>query len=139
VPKDGLVAWTSHGPDSCVGFSEMRDPSAPYLRDVPCDGPPTRDLRAERLLDLKDKFYKGRISSPPFVEPPESIVVRRALKRKFDATGNYPVDVFWTWHPRYYANAIRTKVIYEAYPQSQDEVDTILTRIGLQLSVIYDP
>jgi hypothetical protein len=61
------------------------------------------------------------------------------LKRKYDATGRYPDDVYWTWNPRYYPNAVRTKVIYEAYPQSQDEVDTIVARIGMRNSVIHDP
>lgn len=139
VPKDALVAWISHGPDNCIGFSEMRDPTAPYLREAPCAGSPSNDAHAKQLLELKDKFYAGRIFTPPFVEPPESVIVRRILKRNFDATGEYPVDIYWTWNPRYYASAIRTKVFYEAYPQSQDEVDAILARIGLQLSVIYDP
>jgi hypothetical protein len=140
VPKDALVAWISHSPEDCVEFSETRDPTAPYLREGPCaGGSASRDARAFKIFDLKDKFYKGRVFKPPFIEPPESIAVRRILKRKFDATGEYPADVYWTWNPRYYASWIKTKVLYERYPQSQDEVDAILARIGLQLSVIYDP
>ncbi len=140
VPKDALVAWISHGTGhDCVGFSEMRDPTAPYLRETPCAGSSSHDARTDKLLEFKDRFYKGRIFASAFVEPPESILVRRILKRKFDATGEYPVDVYWTWNPRYYASAIRTRIIYEAYPQSQDELDAIVTRIGLHLSVIYDP
>jgi hypothetical protein len=31
------------------------------------------------------------------------------------------------WHPRNYKSAIRTQITYEAYPETQEEVD-ILTR-----------
>jgi hypothetical protein len=137
VPKDNLVAWTNQGTEGCIGFSEMRDPTAPYFREVPCAG--SGKGRAGEFNQLKEKFYKGRVLAPPFDEPPESIAVRRILKRKFDATGEYPLDVHWTWNPRHYASAIRTKIVYEDYPQSQDRVDAILARIGLRVSVIYDP
>lgn len=141
VPKDALVAWINHatGPNGCIRFSETSDPTAPRLRKTPCEGPIVHDGHTEQLFKLKRRFYWGRVISPPFQEPPESIAVRRMLKRKFDATGMHPRDVYWTWNPRYYASAIRTKVHYEAYPQSQDEVDAILARIGLSISVIYDP
>jgi hypothetical protein len=140
VPKDALVAWINHstGPNNCLGFYETSDRTAPRLHEAPC-ARPYLDARTDELIELKGKFYNGRIFSPPFLEPPESVAVRRILKRKFDATGKYPDDVYWTWNPRYYANAIRAKVRYEAYPQSQDEVDAIVARVGLQLSVIYDP
>jgi hypothetical protein len=138
VPRDALVAWINHptGPDNCFGFHETPDRLAPRLQEKPCDFPEI-DSSTRELIRLKKKFYKGRMLS--LEEPPESIAVRRILKRKFDATGRYPEDTYWTWNPRYYASAIRTPVIYEAYPQSQDEVDAILARVGLSLSVIYDP
>jgi hypothetical protein len=142
VPKDALVAWTNvrSGPNNCVGFSETPDHGAPRLYAGPCTDP-LLEGRSEyfELIHLKDKFYKERIFAPPFVEPPESPAIRRILKRKFDATGRYPDEVFWTWNPRYYASAIRTKILYEAYPQSQDEVDAIVARHQLPYSVIYDP
>jgi len=31
----------------------------------------------------------------------------------------------WTWNPRYFPSKIKTKITYEAYPQSQDEVDVL--------------
>lgn len=141
VPKDVLVAWINPGtgPDNCIEFSRMPDdPAAPRLRLAPC-ARPFLDSRQNEALQLKKKFYEGRVLSPPFLEPPQSVAVRRVLKRKFDLTGKYPGDVYWTWNPRHYAGAIRTKVLYEAYPQSQDEVDALVARIGLRSSVIYDP
>lgn len=86
------------------------------------------------------QFYHGRAVTVTIPEhPPESITVRKILKRKFDQTGNYPVGVYWTWNPRYYASAVRANVSYEAYPQSQEEVDTTASRLGLSFPVIYDP
>jgi hypothetical protein len=141
VPKDTLVAWINPGtgPNSCIGFSETSDLTAPRLQVFPCAGPAFYDDQAWDLIKLKDKFYTGRILAPPFLEPPESVTVRRILKRRFEATGRYPSDVYWTWNPRYYASAIKAKIFYEAYPQSQDEVDAIVARIHLGYSVIYDP
>jgi hypothetical protein len=33
----------------------------------------------------------------------------------------------------------KTKIVYEAYPQSQEEVDEMRARLRLPVSVIYDP
>jgi hypothetical protein len=138
VPENALVAWINHatGPNNCLGFVEGRRRDIPRLQEKPCDLLSV-DSRTRELIRLKDKFYKGRTLN--FVEPPESVTVRRDLKRRFDATGKYPDDVYWTWNPRNYAGAIRTKVIYEAYSESQDDVNAIVARLGLKLSVIYDP
>jgi hypothetical protein len=140
VPKDALVAWINHptGPnkDNCLRFVETSDPRAPRLQEMPCAFPDV-DMSIKQLIGLKKKFFKERMLA--LEEPPESITVRRILKRKYDETGKYPYDVYWTWNPRYYVGAITTQVIYEAYPQSQSEVDAILARIGLRIPVIYDP
>jgi hypothetical protein len=137
VPKDSLVAWINHatGPDNCLRFFETGDRSAPRLQELPCAFP--LDARTVELIRLKREFYGARTFS--LEEPPEGVAVRRILKRKYDATGRYPDDVYWTWNPRYHAGTIRTNVIYEAYPKSQDEVDATLAQLGLTLSVIYDP
>ena len=55
-----------------------------------------------------------------------------------DGRGTYP-DHMWTWNPRYSESAIRTKIVYEAYPENQSEVDAIAARLHLRYGVIYDP
>jgi hypothetical protein len=55
----------------------------------------------------------------------------------FQETGKYP-EVMWTWNPRYYAGMLKTRIIYEAYPESQAEVDALAAR-SLAGRVIYDP
>jgi hypothetical protein len=44
----------------------------------------------------------------------------------------------WMWNPRFYKAVFKTKVTYEAYPESQAEVDEIAVRIGYR-GVLYDP
>lgn len=150
VPKDALVAWTLQlsDPDNCLGFSKTSDPRAPLATEGLCPG-----SLVSRSYNLRSEFYRGRIvlisePSPKGVStgstfspyaPPESVAIRRILKRKFDEIGRFPESTYWTWNPRYYASRIKTKVFNEAYPQSQDEVDAIVERLGLAISVIYDP
>jgi hypothetical protein len=140
VPKEALVAWINQAREqnSCFRFSETGDPGAPRLQEGPCASP-SLDAGRRPLKGFESNFYHGRIIVSPWALPPESIAVRKILKRKFDSTGKYPTDVYWTWNPRFYASTIRTKIFYESYPLSQDEVDAIVARLGLSLSVIYDP
>ena len=49
----------------------------------------------------------------------------------------YP-EVMWTWNPRYHASAIKTKIFYEAYPESQSNVDALAARVRLRYRIIYD-
>jgi hypothetical protein len=56
----------------------------------------------------------------------------------FRATGEYPV-VLWTWNPRHHAGAVKTRIIYQHYPDSQEEVDKMTKRLGLSRRVLYDP
>ena len=55
----------------------------------------------------------------------------------FEVSGKLP-EVAWTWNPRYYKEAIKTKIIYEAYPESQIEVGAMVNRLHLPW-VIHDP
>ncbi|WFU53860.1 hypothetical protein QA639_29965 [Bradyrhizobium pachyrhizi] len=140
VPRDAIVAWTNLKAglsNECFGFAEKPGSDAQHIGAYPCV-PGSVDAQGQARADLKSKFYYSRGFPAGFKEPPESTAIRRILKRKFDETGVPPADLAWTWNPRYSAS-LKTKLIYEAYPHSQDEVDAILARHGLSQSVIYDP
>jgi len=48
--------------------------------------------------------------------------------------------LLWTWNPRYYAGAIKTKVVYDAYANSQDEVEAIAAaKVPIRVRILYDP
>jgi hypothetical protein len=137
VPKGSLVAWRLVSePGDCVRFSTARTYGPQRLDIGPCDFPFHDDSRNGNLEQIKRKFYEGRTLSSE--QPPESSAIRRALKSRIDSIGGVP-QVYWTWNPRFHAGVIKTKIIYEAYPQSQDEVDAIAARIRLGERVIYDP
>jgi len=48
----------------------------------------------------------------------------------FEGSGKYP-DVLWTWNPRYYTSTLKTKIVYEAYPNSSAEIDVMAAKRGL--------
>jgi hypothetical protein len=139
VRRHSIVVW--HNGDSglrdCFQFETSGGNGPPSLKKSPCpDVPIEAKARHWQVEALSDKFLKERTIASGF-DPPESFYVRKILKNLLDATGVFP-DVGWMWNPRYYRNVLKTKVSYEAYPESQDEVDEIVARFHFR-RVIYDP
>jgi hypothetical protein len=141
VLKDSLVAWRHFGagPNDCAGFARAKDEGPARLEVGVCPNPPL-EFRSEtgELDHVKEQFYGERFVDSRFEFPPESFNMRGILKSLVNGTGAYP-NVMWTWNPRYYASSIKTNIAYEAYPQSQSEVDAVATRLHLMYRVIYDP
>ena len=139
VVKNTLVAWHHWtGEYLCPALEQAKDEGPRRLEKNACaDAPADYQSMYEYAKWLDKWFYSTRAVAPPFENPPQSVIVRRILQNKFGGRGEYPSNLMWTWNPRYYASKIKTKVVYEAYPQSQDEVDALASR--LQLRVIYDP
>lgn len=138
VPEGALVAWgvlQRASDHKCMAFIEAEDEAGPYLTSVHCEQRLSDSRPQERLFA---EFYRERIAGPAFTDPPESRFVRRALMNLYRSNGPFS-PVLWTWHPRHHASTIKTKVVYQRYPQSQDEVDQIVHRLGLRWRVIYDP
>ncbi|MCK1387375.1 hypothetical protein [Bradyrhizobium sp. 21] len=133
-----LVAWgvMRRYPDHhCFGFLDGIDEMGPFLTSVQCVPAYADENPADRIWS---EFYRDRIAGPAFTDPPESRFIRRALMNSFRATGEYPV-VLWTWNPRHHASAVKTKIVYQHYPNSQGEVDAIVKRLAIAYRVIYDP
>lgn len=140
VLRHALVAWgvlpraSNH---KCLAFIETDDHAGLFLTSALCpDAPGLSDMRDVEYL--WPQFYLGRMAGPAYTDPPESRFIRRVLMDRFQHSGHYPV-VLWTWNPRYHAKAIKTKLVYQHYPGSQDEVDDMTKRLGLTLHVIHDP
>jgi hypothetical protein len=87
---------------------------------------------------MDEQFLAARAVDPGLEWPLESFTIRKTLRGMFEGTGRYP-DVSWTWHPRHYASTLKTKIVYEAYPNSQDEVDAMARKLRLPHRVLYDP
>jgi hypothetical protein len=141
VLKDALVAW--HNPQSgggghplCTYLVESRDSKGKRLRRGVCGG---GGREAVSDLPILRQFFRDRVIDPSFEAPPDSLYVRKRLMNLYTETG-LDRDIAWTLHPRYYSGLFKTKITYEAYPESQDDVDGILSRVGLwNFKVIYDP
>jgi hypothetical protein len=83
------------------------------------------------------RFFEERMFDP-FAVPPDSLYVRKIVASRYAERGFYS-DILWTLHPRYYPQLFKAKIVDEAYPQSQEEVDEMQARLRLPVSVIYDP
>lgn len=139
VLKGALVAW--HYPRS----ADPADPHCTYVTEPP-DGKlkklqrgscrPGGEHGVEYSREVA-RFFAERVVDPSFSHPPDSLYVRRMLRNLYGDTGVFR-DILWTLHPRYNPVLFKTKILYEAYPQSQEEVDEIAARLRFG-RVIYDP
>lgn len=140
VVKGALVAWSYTGSDdpyrsSCFSLRRPPDKGPTRWQSEPCEEY-SPELRAE--LAAQHRFFKSRVVSPLFEAPPDSLYVRKVIKNRVADTGEYN-DIAWTIHPRYYPILFKTKIVFEAYPESQKEVDDIASGLNLKFKVIYDP
>jgi hypothetical protein len=138
VRRHTLVAWLHlTGEHKCPYWEEAKDGGPKRLEVKPCIGAPRAITGSyENYTRSRDEFYAARAIKPSFEDPPQSVTVRKTLWSRFGEGERFPPYLLWTWNPRYYANAIRTRVTYEAYP-SQEEVDVLAE--WLKIVVIYDP
>jgi len=144
VLKGALVAW--HYPQStaesplCTSVTVPRDGGPKKLQRGPCREATFGDQAAYGLT--LPGFFKDRTIDQSFDAPPDSPYVRRIVRNLYAETGVYH-DVMWTLHPRSYPKMFTAKIFYEAYPESQTELDEMLERtganLGLHMRVIYDP
>ena len=138
VLDGALVAWgvfRRYVDDDCIGFIEGEDQLGSFLTSLRCSAAAGDERPADRRWN---EYYRDRVSATAFTDPPESRFVRRELMNLYRSTGQYPI-VLWTWNPRYHANAIKARLVYQHYPDSQEELNAIAKRLGLIYRVIYDP
>lgn len=137
VLKGALVTWhhLQERPTSslCTFVTEPRDGKPKKVQRGPCR---TGGERGAKFWPELAEFFTDRAIAP-FDPPPDSLYVRRIIRNLYAETGVFP-NIAWTIHPRYYPVLFKTKIYYEAYPQSQEEVDGMVTRLGIR-RVIYDP
>jgi hypothetical protein len=140
VLKDALVLW--HNPTS----SDPTDPYCAFLKTPRGDGP--RMLRRGPCQEGRDtveytsphmiRFLRERAIDPSSVMPPDSIYVRKRMTSLYQQTG-VDRDILWTLNPRYYPRLFKASIVFEDYPQSQEEVDATAARLGIKAKIIYDP
>jgi hypothetical protein len=98
--------------------------------------PERRERNCKYLADLVD-FFKKRGSTLNSLFATQSPHIKKVTQSANDQ-GLDTTDQYWMWHPRYHQGVFNTKIIYESYPKSQDEVNEITRRFGLP-KMLYDP
>jgi hypothetical protein len=138
VMKDTVVAWHHAMVPLCTSLEVPKDGGPKRLEKSACsDTTPEYQWGDGEFKYRSAKFYETRVIHPPFEHPPESFTIRKILRSMFEGIGRYP-DVLWTWHPRYYPSMLKTKIVYEAYPNNQAEVDALTSKFHLSRT-LYDP
>jgi hypothetical protein len=99
----------------------------------------TPELR-ERCVAIQqmDRFFTQRAIDDRHVYEPQPSDIRQLFESAV-GQGEPGKSIFWMWHPRNYGNYFRIPITYESYPASQEEVDEILSKLGLRNRVIFDP
>jgi hypothetical protein len=143
VLKGALVAWDYESSDpaypSCSLFRMEKLPGGGVrLQRGSCRPMPDDEVRWRVVVLAQTKFFRQRLIDPRFEPPPDNLYVRKALKSLYPDTHTYH-HIGWTLHPRYFARLFKSKIVYEAYPEGQAEIDAMVAQLHLEMKVIYDP
>jgi hypothetical protein len=126
IEATGLEGWRRSARRTCGALPEQLRRSLDEIRSI------AEPFFKRRIIDLR-RFNLGI--------PPQSWRVESFMRWKLQQTGSYP-DILWMWNPRYYEATLRTEVIYEAYPESQKDVDALTRRLfgkHVDRFVLHDP
>ena len=139
VISSSIVAWRvlDDRRTECISVGETDDRRGKRLRRTSCpDASWEQKDKVDTSVRMEREFYAKRTVGSNFEGPPDSMYTRRTIKNIYDQFGIYQM-IAWTLNPRYNVY-FKTKIIYEAYPGSQEEVDALAARYRLG-KVIYDP
>jgi hypothetical protein len=135
VVNDTMVAW--HGGTPYVHCGPEPD-------SLKQDGSEATRQRIEtyklycRHKELLLTFYRKRGITDDFVQRPQSRYSRKIfaamLREAYDKT-----RIFWMWHPENFGPDFKSRIAFQSFPSSQDDVDKLLRRLRLPIRVVYDP
>lgn len=140
VVKKTVVAWHGTGTRTRCTVQGMEVTTRGRVQryafpngKVPPDLAETCDTA--RLLDA---FFQQRSVSDTHFYEPQPLDIRKRFYLSI-GQGAQGKSIFWMWHPSNYRDYFKIPITYEAYPNSQEEVDQILVETGLRGQVFYDP
>ncbi len=143
ILKSSIVAW--HGGPPKVGCNAGNiEHVKKYLRDWRYvrdrDGIeiyPSAEVLCQ-TIELEKRFFKEREIEDRHIHQPQTEHTQTMTHFAMIEPANRR-RVLWMWNPKNYGDYFKSRIVYESYPSSQDEVDEILSRLQLGIRVIYDP
>jgi hypothetical protein len=119
ILKNSVVAW--HGGVRCEGRSEID-----LIVGANC-----------KYLLLQTIFFQKREIRSGFIYNPPTTYTKMMFNNLTGASSKRS-SISWMWNPTKYGDHFKGRVIYESYPKSQFEVDSIVERFKLE-PIVYDP
>jgi hypothetical protein len=139
VTKNTVVAWHGGPEKTSCGPGDL-DRMRKNYRDAPAmlpggNVPPELVCQTGELLQA---FFKQRGIDDRHTYAPQTAYTKKMVDTVVRGLGDKR-KAFWMWNPQNYGDYFKSRITFESYPTSQDEVDEILRRFRLGARVIYDP
>lgn len=139
VTKNTIVAWHG-GPSKIYCGADDLERVRKHYRDSPTiyglPAPPPELVC--KTGELSDAFFKQRGIDERHIHKPQTPYTKKMFDMAVRETANKRI-IFWMWNPQNYGDYFKSKITYESYPSSQDDVDEIIMRLRLGVRVFYDP
>jgi len=137
VARWTIVAWP-HGD----GALNLRcPPLAEYLmQDGDAEGQSRMEGQKSYCLDPQPvrTFYRRRGIKEDFARQPQTHYSRQMLHAmRRGAVDKRPI--FWMWNPENFGSYFKSKITFQSFPRSQEQVNQLLRDLRFDIRVVYDP
>jgi hypothetical protein len=88
--------------------------------------------------ELFRTFFRERELEYGYTYQPQTHHTKKMV-RLASMDGRDKTNVFWMWNPQNYGDYFKSRVSFDSYPKSQDEVDDIIARFQLGIRIVFDP
>jgi hypothetical protein len=134
VRRNTIVAWHGGAHRIYCGAGDIERLRKSY-GGAPGTVPPELACQTGELLDA---FFRQRGIDTRHIREPQTTYTKKMVNMAAREADNKR-KIFWMWHPQNYGDYFKSKVTYESYPNSQDDVDEISSRLRLGARIFYDP
>jgi hypothetical protein len=137
VMKNTVVAWHGGPAKRLCAPDDIEAMKRAYRNVSNIEIYPSPEL-ACKTGELLRAFFKERSIDDRHTYEPQTAHTRKMFDMAVREAMNKR-RILWMWNPQNYGDHFKSRVIYESYPSSQDEIDGILSRLRLDVRVFHDP
>jgi hypothetical protein len=134
VVRNTVVAW--HGGPSKYDCSRAGNPELYYRRRYGTDYALYHDMMC-KVSALSAAFFRQRGIDDRHIYRAPTWHTRQIVELAMRQHANKR-NILWMWHPHNHKDHFRSRISYEAYPQSQEEVDRLMAALRPPVRVFYD-